>query len=126
MSMDRGGRPDRPVSKTGMRMREVGDCRSALKLCPFAREGLNQECDKPDNDEGDKGRDVQPAHVGQQTANGFENWICDGAYYSDEWIVGVGIYPRDDRSRNDDVAINCEEGYQEHKRPFRYVVSGTM
>ncbi len=55
MSMDKGGRPDRPVSKTGMRMREVGDRCSALKLCSFMREGLNQGHDEPDNDDGDKG-----------------------------------------------------------------------
>ena len=59
----------------------------------FVREGLNQEYDEPDNDEGDKGRDVQPAHVGQQTTNGFENRIRDGVYYSDDRIVWIGIYP---------------------------------
>jgi hypothetical protein len=43
MSMDKGGRPDRPVSKTGMRMREVGGCGSALKLCPFmGRRGITE------------------------------------------------------------------------------------
>ena len=131
MSMDKGGRPDRPVSKTGMRMREVGGCGSALKLYPFmgrrgipasisVREGLNQKYDEPDNDEGDKGRYVQAAQVGQQTANGFEHRICDGVYYSDEWIVWIGIYPGDESSRNDDVAVNCEEVcQQEHKRAFR-------
>ena len=87
-------------------MREVGDCRSALKICPSVREGLNQGYDKPDNDDGDKGRYVQATQVGQQAANGFENRICDGAYYSDEWIVWIGIHPRDDRSRNDDVAVD--------------------
>ena len=122
MSMDKGGRPDRPVSKMGMSMRDVGDCCSALKLYPFmgrrgiteyrlpdrvirghafstgpasisVREGLNQEYDKPDNDQGDKGRDVESTHVGQQTANGFEHRVCDGIYYSDEWIIWIGIYP---------------------------------
>ncbi len=104
MSMDRGGRPDRPVSKMGMRMRDVGDRCSALKLCPFmgrrgipalisVREGLNQGYDKPDNDDGDKGRDVQATQIGQQTANGYEHRICDGAYYSDEWVGWIGIYP---------------------------------
>ena len=65
MSMDRGGRPDRPVSKMGMRMRDVGDCCSELKLRPFVREGLNQGYDEPDNDDGDKGRYVQATQVGQ-------------------------------------------------------------
>ncbi len=93
MSMDKGGRPDRPVSKTGMRMREVGGRCSALKLCSFMREGLNQGHDEPDNDNGDKGRYVQAAQVGQHAANRYEYRICDGAYYSDEWVIWIGIYP---------------------------------
>ena len=110
MSMDSGGRPDRPVNKMGMRMREEGDCFSALKLCSFMR-GLNQGYEKPYYDDGDKGRYVQTAQVGQHAANGYEHRICDGAYYSDERVIWVGIHPGDDRSRNDDVAVDFEQGY---------------